>query len=389
MTIIPTDKIWTRKFILLWLASFLSCVAYYFLIPAVPLFLTTQLHTNNLTAGLVAASFAISAVIIRSFTGMAIDNYGRKLIYIITMAVFTVIFNAYLLAITVGIMLFLRMLHGLTWGIINTTSNTVAFDVLPFSKRGQGIGYFAISTTIAMSIGPLFALMIINRLSFDFMFVIAGIISLAGFLCAAFIKYPKVKKQTFTKLSFDSLIEKSALPVSLAVLLIIITYGGLLSFISIYGKQIGIRNPGIFFIVYATGIALSRIFSGKVFDRKGPRPIIIYGSLMLMIGFPILAFVQNYVGFLVAALLLGTGNGVFVPTCQAMVDKLASPERRGIANSTFFTAFDLGAGIGMFFMGLLSDMITISRSFLVCSFICLLAFIIFMTKVLKIYESKM
>lgn len=366
----------------------MSCISYYFLIVSIPLFVTTQLKATNFTAGIVAAAFTFSGVVARPFTGYTLDRYGRKVIYIIAILIFALLYNAYLLAATVSIILFLRMLHGISWGVITTSSNTVAFDILPISKRGEGIGYFALTTTMAMAIGPLFALMFINQSSFNTMFLVAGGISFIGFVSSLIVKYPEfIRNKNKDKFSISNYIEKKALPISITVMILLITYGGLLSFVSIYGKEINIKNPGIFFIVYASGIALSRLLSGKVFDRYGPKPIMIYGGILLIIGFPMLALIQNYWGFLISAFLLGSGNGVFFPTCQAMIDKLADVDRRGVANSTYLTAVDMGLAIGMFFMGFLSVKISISSSFLVCALIAFISLIIFLTYVLKDYNT--
>ncbi len=361
-------------------------LAFYFMISTLPIYVTNILKANNTLAGLILSSYTVTALIIRPFTGIAIDSIGRKLIFIISMFVFALLFNAYILAVTVAIILIIRTLHGIAWGVMSTSGSTLAVDILPASKRGEGIGYYGISMTIGMALGPLLALSIINNLSYNAMFRIGGGICLIGFLLILFIRYPKYNAGS-RKFNWKNLIELKAVPLSLNILLIQITYGGLLSFIAIYGKQIGIKNPGLFFLVYAIGIALSRIFSGKIFDRKGPKFIVFIGMILLIIGFPVLSLVQSMTGFLISGFILGIGNGIVIPSFQTMVNNLVDQNNRGAANSTYMTAFDLGIGGGMILIGFLADKITISHAYLICSLFCLLAFLIFFLFTLKHYQN--
>jgi MFS family permease len=157
-----------------------------------------------------------------------------------------------------------------------------------------------------------------------------------------------------------------------------ITYGGLLSFVALYGRELGIHNPSGFFLIYATGIIGARFTSGKFFDRHGPHVILLVCLSLLIIGFPILALVQNPIGFYGAAVILGFGNGVVFPTFQAMTNNMVPQHRRGAANSTIFAFVDVGMGVGMILIGSISQQFSISTAFVVCSGICLTALVFFL-----------
>jgi MFS family permease len=163
----------------------------------------------------------------------------------------------------------------------------------------------------------------------------------------------------------------------------------MLSFISIYGQETGIKNPGFFFLIYAIGITLSRLFAGRLFDRHGPFWIAIVGLTLLAAGFPILAFFQSYEGFYISSFVLGVGSGIIMPTFQAMVNNLAGAQRRGAANSTLFTALDLGIGIGMIGMGLSSAWIGLTYSFFACGVVNMAALVLFITSTYRHYSSTM
>jgi MFS family permease len=366
--LLKKETIWTQNFILLALGNLLMATSFYFLIPTLPIYIEQLLKADKSTTGLVLASYSIAALIIRPFTGMALDNLGRKTIFLFSFALFAILFNAYIFAFSITFMLVLRFFHGTTWGMVSTSNATVVVDILPPARRGEGIGIFGLSMTFGMAIGPALGLAISNNLSYRDLFLFGGLLAMAGFFMALSIKYPKFTVHPDSKgFSWKNLLEKKSLPAAFNMLILMITYGGLLSFVAIYGKEIGIKNPGVFFITYAAGIGISRFFSGKIFDRRGPLLLNYTGMSLLVIGFAVLALVQNISGFMISAVIIGLGNGIIMPTLQAMVNNLVPAERRGAANSTYFSAVDLGIGAGMILMGILGDVLTLSQAYFLSS----------------------
>jgi MFS family permease len=361
-------------------------IAFYFLIPTLPFYLESVLGVTPAYVGMVLAAYTIAALIIRPITGMAVDRKGRKMIYLISFLLFSLIFSVYVAANTLAIMLAIRVVHGLTWGVSTTAGSTVVVDIIPPARRGEGLGIFGLSMTIAMAIGPMFGLWLSASGNYSNLFIGGSLLSLTGFILVLLVKFPNYKPPVRSEgLWWNRLIEPSALPVSLNYLLVMISYGGMLSFISIYAHETGIKNPGFFFLFYATGIALSRLFAGRLFDRHGPFWIAVVGLSFLSVGFPILAFIKGYEGFISSAFILGFGSGIIMPTFQAMVNNLAAPRHRGAANSTLFTALDLGIGLGMIGMGLSSQMIGLTYSFIACSIINQAALIFFVLYTQKHY----
>jgi MFS family permease len=166
-----------------------------------------------------------------------------------------------------------------------------------------------------------------------------------------------------------------------------IAYGGLLSFIALYGREIGIQNSSLYFLVFSIGIAAARLTAGKEFDKKGPGRIITFCMILLIIGFPLLAMAKNTVLFYISAIIIGFGNGVIFPTFQSMINNLADSAHHGIANSTLYTAVDLGMGLGMIMAGLIAQHISLSAIFWINSMVCIAGLIFFRCIVLKYYES--
>jgi MFS family permease len=377
--------LWNRNFTLLTLSNFLMCSAYYSLISTLPVYISTELHSSKSVVGLVLASYIVAAVIVRPFAGFGLDKYGRKTIFIASLLLYALVFNGYLVAWTLSMMVLVRFIHGLTWGLTTTSNSTVAVDIIPPGKRGQGIGFFGISTTLGMALGPVIGAFVFSHGGYSAMFLAGFVISMASMTMAASMRYSGHVPSASLEFRFSSLFETTTLLPSLNLLLIMITYGGLLSFVALYGRELGIGNPAGFFLIYATGVIGARFAMGKFFDIHGPRMILIVCLSLLIAGFPFLALVKTSFGFYASAVILGFGNGVVFPTFQAMTNNMVRQNRRGAANSTLFTAVDIGMGIGMILVGTLAQRFSISVAFVVCSGICVAALLFFHFFTLKYY----
>jgi MFS family permease len=381
-------KVWTRDFTRLTLSNFLMCSAYYSLISTLPVFISKELHAPASMVGMVLACYAVAAIMIRPFCGFGLDKFGRKTIFLASLLVYALIFNTYMFATSLVVMVVIRVAHGLTWGMTTTSNSTVAGDVIPGNKRGEGFGFFGVSTTAGMALGPLIGSFIFHQGGYNAMFLAGCLISLVSLGLAASIHYPGYYVPR-AKLEFrwaDLLESKTIIP-SLNVLIIMLTYGGLLSFVALYGHEIGIRNPSGFFLIYALGIISSRFTTGKWLDRNGPRRIIVICLSLLIIGFPMLAFWQVPAGFYAAAVILGFGNGVVFPTFQTMTNNMVTASRRGAASSTLFIAVDLGMGLGMILFGVISQFFSMAAAFLVCSCICAAGLLLFLFVTYGFYQS--
>lgn len=381
------ENIWSANFVILTMATLCMSVSFYFLISALPIYFTEQLHISTGLTGLLLSIFTISALLIRPITGYTIDTYGRKWLYLIAFFFMAILFNFYLVAITITAIIILRLMHGLAWGITTTVGATIAVDLLPASKRGQGLGIYGLSMPIAMALGPMIGLFIVQHFSYSFLFITGFVISLLGFGLLLFIKFPKYKQpEEKAGLTFGNLIEKKSLPLSINVLFITVPYGGVISFIAIYAQKTGIGSAALFFLIFAVGIAIARLVSGKIFDKHGPHKVFLLAILLLIAAFPALALIHNMAGFLLSSLCIGTGYGAIFPLSQAMVNNMVDVSRRGAANSTLFTAFDLGIGAGMAITGIICQYISLSQTYLLFSGVCIIALLIAKFIILKHYE---
>jgi MFS family permease len=384
---LTNNSIFRGNFVLVFLASLLVFTAFYIMLPTLPVFLTRELKIEEGQTGLILAVYTLAALLIRPFTGFLIDRYGRKLFYIPSLLLFAVIFVGYPLAGAFALIMIVRFAHGLVWGVATTTGSTLIVDIVPAARRGEGIGLYGLAMTIPMAMGPFTGLQLTQNNNYTLMFLCAGALAFAGFLLTLFIKYPAVPRPANSSFSFRNLLESTSLPVTFNLLFINIGYGGLVSFVSLYALKTGIGNTGIFFIVFASGITLARIYMGKIFDRHGPKALSVSGILLLAAGHILLGLIINTTGFMVAAFLLGLGSGVVFPTFQAMVNNLVPPHRRGAANSTLFSGLDLGIGLGMLITGFLAHAIGLPHTYLIYGGLNLIALLYFLFISLAHYQK--
>ena len=384
-----TGRLWNRNFILLAFGNLFMAIGFYFLMPTLPVYVVDVLGANKHDVGYILAAYTISALLIRPFTGMAVDIWGRKWIYIGSFAVFTVILATYPLLHSFGMLLFLRFLHGFAWGINSTSGQTAVVDIIPLNKRGRGIGYFGISFTISMAIGPLIALYILSIGGFAIMFLTAALFSLAGWILILFVRFPGIRfPSEQVRFSWSKFIEKTSIPVAIPQILFGMTYGSVISFITIFAKETNLNETGQFFLVIAIGIFISRLFTGQIFDNRGPKFLMISGFLISMAGFILLATLVNPAGFLTSAFLIGMGSGILMPTMTTMVNNMIGIERRGAANATISTAFDLGIGMGSLLLGVLSEAIGLKNMYLSCSLILFSGFLFYILFVNRFYQQR-
>lgn len=379
-------RLWTKDFTLLTFTNLLMAVAFYFMTPVMPLFMTDRFASGTEEIGMVMFAFTISAILMRPFAGYLLDALNRFTVYLASFVVFMLLFLGYAFAATVAVILLVRFVHGSTWGSMNTAAYTMAVDLVPSQRRGEGLGFFGLSMTVAMAVAPMLAMIISKTYGYTMLFYSAVVFCAAGLLLVSFVKVPQSEKVART-FSFAGLFEKSALPVAMIALLTQIPYGGMLSFIALYGREIGVTNVGAFFLLLAVGIGIGRVLSGRFFDRVGPAKVVFSGMLLLMSGLFSVGFFATPTGYYTAAVLLGLGFGVLSPAFQAMANHKIPMQRRGAANSTYLMFFDSGIGVGMLLFGQLIDTIGYGATFYVSGGIVMWAMLLFAVYTLPKYKQ--
>lgn len=377
-------RLWTRDFNLLTSSNLLLSISFYFLLPTLPIFVVNALGADKSQIGYIVGVYTIAAVSIRPLAGYILDSIGRRPVFLYALFLFAFMMPVYTFAGSLAVLLLIRLVHGLSWGIITTSSSTIVADIIPDQRRGEGVGYYGLSMTIAMAIGPPLGLWLTGETSFAQLFNTAGVLAVAALLLASFVKYPKIPA-TKRSLNWESFFEVKVLPVAAVMFFVTVVYGGLITFITLYGPEVGMKNSGLFFLFYAVFTGISRPLAGNVFDKKGPNWVIAIGFFSLITSFLLLALWQTPIGFLTSAAVMGIGFGLVWPCLMAMNINMVPPHRRGVANSTYFSSLDLGIGTGSVILGIIANNSSLSTMYLVCAFIVIVPAILFFSYTGKKY----
>ena len=351
------EPIWTKSFISLFCTNFSVFVVFYGLVSTLPLYAKGVLNRTDEEAGLLMTIFLLSAIIVRPFTGKVLDIFGKRKMLWISLLFYLICTILYNFIQPFTGLLVLRFVQGIWFSIATTASGSLAADNVPAKRRGAGLGYYTMSTNLAVVLGPFIALFIMQTYSFDILFIVMSVLMVIGVLTSLSIPAGEipVKDDRKTKLALGDLFEKSAMPVALLGSLIAFSYASVLSYLSIFAQEKNLLAfASTFFFVFAAVMLLTRPFTGKIFDEKGPHFILIPGMLLFIIGLIFLAFMDSAALFLVAAAFIGLGYGALVPSLQTLAVQSTKHERSGYATATFFTLFDTGLAIGSYVLGLIA-----------------------------------
>lgn len=384
------STLWTKNFILLTISNLFLFVAFQMLIPTLPLFVAEK-GGDQLAVGLVIGIFTISALLIRPFAGKALDTIGRRKILVAGLIVFFLSVAGYYWMATVTLVLIVRFIHGIGWGIATTTYGTIASDMIPAQRRGEGMGYFGLSSNLAMALGPLIGIWLMTSYGFGLLFLVSSVLSILALLLSQMVKYAEpnfaARQQAAKQPFWEGLVERKALFPALLSLFLGVTYGGIISFITLFGKEAGIQNVGLFFLFNAVFLMLVRPISGILFDRKGHIWVLLPGGIFCALGLLILSYATSVSTLILAAIFFGTGFGSIQPSLQAWTINRVEPHRRGAANGTFFSAFDLGIGAGAMLLGVVAKATSFAIMYRFSVLLILLYLVVYVSYLVKHRKS--
>lgn len=379
--------LWTRNFILVSAINFQLVLTFYLLVVVIVGYAVAELGATTAQAGLISGLFIVGTLVGRLLVGKFLERFGRKTTLIVGLTGFLLFSGLYFIPFGVSMLLFVRFMHGFMMGMASTVLGTIIAQILPASRRGEGIGYYSMSSTLGTAIGPFLAIWMMLNVGYQSIFVVSTVIAVCCLVVAWLIQVsdlPKINKAIETVVAmkkpnwFSQFVEPNAVPISLIMLFASICYSGVLSFINFYAKENNlVETASFFFLMYAIAILISRPFTGPLMDRKGEN-IIIYPAFIIMgIALILLSITHSSWMLLLCAGLLGLGYGNIQSVCQTIAVKSAPLERMGFATSTFFIFLDAGLGFGPYFIGMLLDYIGYAQLYLYSAFAafsCILAY---------------
>lgn len=353
-------KLWTKNFIAGTFINFLLVLNYYLLMVIMAEYSSSQYHLSSSSAGLSASIFVIGALFARFFSAQLMERFGSKNLLVFGILLEIITSFLYLFAANVWILFFIRFIHGMSYGMASTSVSTVVTGLIPEERHGEGIGYFMLSITLGAAIGPFLGMFLIGHGGYSYIFMACTVAAILCFLASwvLHVIHTPTKDRTKghpvspTKKQLHNIFEVKAVPISIVCAGIYFCYSSIISFLTPYTEQIHLQTAAaFFFIVYSIVILATRPFTGRLFDTKGDRFIMLPAFLSFFIGMLLLGMVHNGFFLLLSAAFLGFGIGVIQSCGLAIAVKSSPAHRLSYVNSTFYVFLDIGTGVGPFLLG--------------------------------------
>ena len=369
------ERLVTPSYCCILAANFLLYFGFWLLTPVLPFYLSEIFNASNATIGIVLSCYTISSLCIRPFSGYFLDTFARKPLYLLAYFIFTLIFAGYMIAGLLTLFIIFRIVHGISFGMVTVGGNTVVIDIMPSSRRGEGLGYYGLANNLAMSIGPMFGLFLHSGgASYTTIFSYSLGSCILGFIAATLVKTPYKPPVKREPISLDRFILLKGLPAGFSLLLLSIPYGMTTNYVAMYAKQIGLTTEtGFFFTLMAVGMAISRLFSGRLVDKGMSTQVISAGLYLVCLcyfGLTACGWLIDWnstfttILFFLISLLLGIGFGTMFPAYNTLFVNLAPNSQRGTATSTYLTSWDVGLGIGMLSGGYIAEIASFRIAYL-------------------------
>ena len=370
------ERLWNRNYCKVMAANFTLFFAFYILTPLLPLYLSEHFGATKDVIGLVLSGYTITALLVRPFSGFMVDSFPRKLVLMVSFGAFAIFFAGYLAASSLLLFTIVRTLHGGPFGALTVANSTVAIDVLPSSRRTEGIGYYGLSNNLAMAIAPTIGIFIYELThSFEFLFWLALIVACVGWLIDATVKLPQRETTRIpVKFSLDRFFLTRGWLLGLNMVTFGFSFGVLSNYLAIYGKEVlGFTGgTGTYFMLCSVGLMLSRLQGSKALRQGRVTHNAAEGMVISLVGYTLFILMPTLfpqqqtailLGYYGSALLIGLGNGHMWPAFQNMTINVAANNQRGTANSTILISWDIGMGLGILVGGIVSELISYSAAF--------------------------
>ena len=369
------ESLWNRAFILCLFNNLFLFIYYFATLTVLPIYIMQDLGGTVKDAGLALTLFLVSSIAIRPFSGLIIERLGKKLALRGAGVFFLIFAFSYMLIDSLWSLLLVRFLHGFWFSILTTVNVPVVNEFIPESRKGEGMGYFVMSTNLGVVFGPLLALTAIQSMSFNALFGLLTIVTSIGYLFTLTLKVPAHKKEHLAEkksLNLHDVVELKVLSISLVALLTAFAYSSITSFITAFAQSKNLlQYASLFFIVFAASMILVRPWVGKFYDQKGPSFVIYPSFIAFAIGLVLVSLVQNQWTLWLSAIFIGVGYGSLFPCMQTLAIQSVEKARMGHAISTFFTLFDVGLAVGSVVMGYCIAYFNYPLTYLVCAVIVL------------------
>lgn len=368
-------KLWTRDLVLIILVNLCVFTNHIMSLSTFPFYIQS-LGGSETIAGICAAAFAFVAVIIRPFVGWWLDNGVRKVALVVGLLLLGAAPLGYVFVPVLSMSIAFRMLHGIGLSFSNSTTATVASDVICRPRFAEGMGYFGMATALASAIAPALGLSLMEGFGFGTLYAVAAGIAGLGLVLFASVRTRKVNVPK-KKLNLRTIINRDSLPATATMLVFMLTFGALENFVAIFAAENSLPSGSIYFIVMSVMLLVVRVTLGKLVDQRGEAIFVYTCNAAMLVAFLLLALVPNTATYILSAALAGYAFGGLEPSLQSMAVHTSTDETRGSANSTFLCGYDIGYGLGGGLAGSLITAMGYSSMWAIVSLTCVASVLIY------------
>ena len=368
-------KLWTRDLVLIILVNLCVFTNHIMSLSTFPFYIQS-LGGSEAIAGICAAAFAFVAVIIRPFVGWWLDNGVRKVALVVGLLLLGAAPLGYVFVPVLSMSIAFRMLHGIGLSFSNSTTATVASDVICRPRFAEGMGYFGMATALASAIAPALGLSLMESFGFGTLYAVAAGIAGLGLVLFTFVRTRKVNVPK-KKLDLRTIINRDSLPATATMLVFMLTFGALENFVAIFAAENSLSLGSIYFIVMSVMLLVVRVTLGKLVDQRGEAIFVYTCNAAMLVAFLLLALVPNTATYILSAALAGYAFGGLEPSLQSMAVHTSTDETRGSANSTFLCGYDIGYGLGGGLAGSLITTMGYSSMWMIVSLACVASVLIY------------
>ena len=394
------ERLLTKDYVFVMCSSVGISFMNFFFAPTLALYIIDIHGGTAAQVGILSLVYSLSALILRPISGVLSDKFGRVKLLIVGAATCTVMTVLFGLAGAIATLMFIRAIQGIGFALHSTCAGAVAGDVLPKSRLAEGIGIFGLGATVAQAFGPMIALAIVRSrdaygnsvvgtlADFRMLFFIMAAMCLLSTIANCCITYERKRKKQAAQADIDvwaeeQMSESMSLPmdapaeaaeseeplpktilgfeyaVFAPVIVLVFTFiatSGIALFLVPFAEIKGFGNvAGVYFLISALGVFISRMIFGRIADKRGNDIIIIPSLALLAIGLLVLPLIRSETEFLLLAFLSGLAQGAAMPTFNSLIFKRCSAARRGTASGAYFMPIDIGFMVGPLMFGIISD----------------------------------
>ena len=371
----PPDRLFTPRFISLWLFQFGTFFSAFQLLPVIPLRII-ELGGSKAVAGTFLTVYTLASAFAAPVMGTVADSLGRRRMLIIASLLFVVFSLAYGVAPWLPLVLVIAIAHGALWSAILSAASALMTDFIPPSRRTEGLGYWGLAPTAAIGVAPAVGMYVHH---FGWFALCAEIALLSALMALWAVRLPAERERN-AKPSLPrvaDLWDGRVLKTALSFAVVSFGYGGITSYVAILSRERGIHPESLFFTVFALSVLVVRVATGRFADRHDPRVLLFPAFAAIPFAFALLSIAKTHALMIGAGVLFGIGLGASFPAFMTFVVSHTAEEFRARTFGSVILAFDTGIGLGSIAIGAIGTRWSLGTAFAIAAGLSCLAIPIF------------